>query len=194
MKPFKLSEDVERELAEIFTPACMGAVESACGHYLYESGKEKPGVVEDGQVLIEIGKGARELRQLLKKSRTALERVNLHVSEEYGKHDTLSFIEGLKEQLRILDNMCKVNPASERALSKKLGRPTGTKNTAERMLAFYLWEIYRQAHGKVARRSTNILKEEVGPLTRAAAILGPVLGLPSNLTRSFREINQNYGH
>jgi hypothetical protein len=55
-----------------------------------------------------------------------------------------------------------------------------------------LWEIYRQAHGEVARRSVNIFKEEVGPLQRATAILGPVLGLPGNLVREFRGINQAY--
>jgi len=194
MKPFKLSEDAEKELTEIFTPAYMEAVKTACRRYRYESGKGRPGVAEDGRRLLEVGEKARELRQLLKESGSALQRVNLHVSEEYGKHDTLPFIEDLKEQLRILDNMCKVNPASERALSSKRGRPTGTTSEAERVLAFHLWEIYRKAHGKVARRSVNILKEEVGPLTRSTAILGPVLGLPSNLSRYFREINQNYGH
>jgi len=192
MKTLKLPDDTEKELTEIFTPAYMEAVKTACRRYLYESGKGRPGVAEDGRRLLEVGEKARELRQLLKESGSALQRVDLHVSEEYGKHDTLPFIEGLKEQLRILYNMCTVNPASERALSKKLGRPKQTKKTAEWMLAYLLWEIYRQAHGEVARRSVNIFKEEVGPLQRATAILGPVLGLPGNLVREFRGINQAY--
>ena len=193
MRTFKLSKDVERELAEIFTPAYMEAVKTACGRYLYESGKKKPGVAEDGKTLIEIGKRARELEDLLRKSRTALQKVNLHVSEKYGKHDTLSFIENLKEQLQKLDDMCEVNPAKERAENPPRGRPKGSRNVPEWALAFELWQIYKKAHGETAPRIVSRVDgTEEGPLPRGATILGPVLGLPSNLAREFRDIEQNY--
>ena len=195
-----LPEIIERELAGIFTPEYIEDVKAACRRYAAGTSKKKPGVTEDGRRLNEIGEKARELRGLLKDSRPALDRVRLHLAEAYGRHDVNSWLEDLKEKLRILDNMTYVNPASDRARNPARGRPAGTTNEAERALAFQLWDIYRRAHGVPAGRvvrhidvdsddpDTVIRSIEDGPLPRAAALLGPVLGLPSDLSRHFREI------
>ena len=191
MKDFQLPDKARKELAEIFTEAMIPAIEQACERYLYEDHKEKIPVSEDGRQLLEIGEKARELRQLLKDRKSTLERVHLHVSEEYGKHDTFSFINDLIEKLRILDNMTFINPASDRHMNPQRGRPPGTLNTAERMLAFHLWEIYRRTHGKAAPRIVDrIDNAEIGPLVRAAEILRPILKLSSNLAKRFREIGE----
>lgn len=191
MKDFQLPDKARKELAEIFTEAMIPAIEQACERYLYEDHKEKIPVSEDGRQLLEIGEKARELRQLLKDRKSTLERVHLHVSEEYGKHDTLLFIEDLKKELRMLDEMTFINPASDRHMNPQRGRPPGTLNTAERMLAFHLWEIYRRTHGKAAPRIVDrIDNAEIGPLVRAAEILRPILKLSSNLAKRFREIGE----
>lgn len=200
---FHLPENAERQLAEIFTDQYMEAVKSACRRYLHETADKKPGVADDGRTLMEISEKAIELRRLLKKSESALGRVHLHVSEEFKKHDTLIWIDDLKKRLKVLDDMCFVNPARDRAANPSKGRPAGSVKAAERALAFMLWEFYRQAHGEPARRVTikrdvsddEDYKEkscEVGPLPKAAAILGPVLKLPSDLSRYFREIGKEY--
>jgi hypothetical protein len=195
-----LPETIEGELSEIFTAEYIEDVKAACRRYLYETSKEKSGVTEDGRRLNEIGEKARELRGLLKDSGPALDRVRLHLSEEYGRHDVTTWLEDLKEKLRLLDNMTYVNPASERARNPARGRPAGTRNTAERALAFQLWDIYKRAHGVPAGRVVRTIDvdsdnpDEVsrsiedGPLTSAAVLLGPVLSLPSDLSRHFREI------
>jgi len=202
---FKLPEKERNALAEIFTEAMIPAVEKACARYLHEDGKGKTPAPEDGKRLLDIGEKARELRQLLKdsKSKPALARVHLHVSEEYGKHDVLSFIEDLKEKLRKLEGMTFDNPASDWAMNPRRGKPGGALNQgartqANRALAFQLWEIYRQAHGRPAARIVN--REdgtEEGPLPRAAAILKPILGFKDgfvrgNLSRYFREIGEDF--
>lgn len=192
--PFRLPKDVECKLAEIFTDRGMDAVRAACRRYLYETGEKKPSIVDDGSTLMKISEKAGELRQLLKRSESALERVYLHVSEKYGKHDTLSWIDDLKERLRILDNMCFVNPARERAENSGRGKPKGTKNFAARALAFALWDCYKQIHGRPARRIVDKEKNETGPLPTAARLLGPLLDLPTGgLTGYFREIGETYG-
>lgn len=193
-------EDVERQLSEIFTAQYMEAVKSACRRYLYETAKKKHGVTEDGHALMEISEKAAELRLLLKTNTSALERVYLYVSEEYKKHDTLFWIDDLTERLKILDDMCFVTPARERAANPRKGRPAGTVNEAERGLAFHLWEIYRQAHGKTAPRITetiaterDVIDKECGPLVRAVEIIAPLIkGLSSNLARYFREIGEDH--
>lgn len=192
MKDFQLPDKARKELAEIFTEEMIPAIERACVRYLFEDSKEKTSVPDDGDRLQEIGEKARELRQLLKDSKSALNRVHLHVSEEYGKHDTLLFIEDLKKELRMLDEMTFINPASEYVRDPH-GRPTGTKKNAEWMLAFNLWEIYRQAHGRPASRiEDRIESSRKGPLPRAAAILRPFLNLPSDLSSFFRKIGEEY--
>jgi hypothetical protein len=192
MKDFQLPDKARKELAEIFTEAMIPAIEQACKRYLYEDHKEKIPVSEDGRRLLEIGEKARELRQLLKDRKSTLERVHLHVSEEYGKHDTFSFIDDLIEKLRILDNMTFINPASDWAMNRPKGSPPGPRKIAERALAFRLWEIYRQAHGKAAPRIVDrIDNAEIGPLPRAAEILRPILKLSSNLAKRFREFGDN---
>ncbi len=191
MSEFQLPDKARKELAEIFTEAMIPAIEQACKRYSYEDSKEKTPFPEDGQRLLDIGEKARELRQLLKDSESALERVHLQVSEEYGKHDTFSFIEDLIEKLRILDNMTFINPASDWAMNRPKGSPPGPRKIAERALAFRLWEIYRQAHGKAAPRIVDrIDNAEIGPLPRAAEILRPILKLSSNLAKRFREIGE----
>lgn len=186
---FKLSDDAIIKLSEIFTETFVPEVERACTRYLYYAQKERPSVIEDGKTLVEISKKTQDLRRLLKKSETALERVHLYLSEEHNKHDTLFWIDDLIERLRILDNMCFVTPAREKAENPSKGRPGNTKNEAARGLAFHLREIYRRAHGKEPQRNYDpIGGAEKGPMPRAAAILMPILGLKSNMARYFREI------
>ncbi len=187
-EPFRLPEEVETRLAEIFTEQHMNAVRSACERYLRESREQKPSIIDDGKVLTEISEKASELRDLLKRSETALERVHLHIAKDFGKHDGLFWVEDLKERLRILDNMCFVNPARERAENPRRGATKGNVRTPERALAFRLWDIYRIAHGKPAKRVVNVFKAEVGPLPTAIRLLGPVLKINSDFSRYFREI------
>lgn len=189
-EPFRLPEDVERNLTNIFTVKGMDAVKTACRRYLHERDEKKTGVADDGRALMEISQRALELRDVLKKNESALKRVHLHVSEEFGKHDTLLWIDDLQKRLKTLDNMCFVNPARERAESPKRGRIEGSKHTAERGLAFALWEIYRQVHGHPAKRKVDVLKNETGALPTAARLLRPALGLPSDLSWYFREISR----
>lgn len=198
MKGFQLPDKARKELADIFTDAMIPAIEQACKRYLHEASKSKTSISEDGQRLLEIGERASELRRLLKDNQSALDRVILHMSEEYGKHDTLSFITDLEERLRILNRMTLVNPASDRAMNPQRGRPKGAMSHSERALAFQLWEIYKQAHGKPAARIVNRDDgTEEGPLPRAAAILRPILGFKDgfvrgNLSRYFREISEDF--
>lgn len=187
----QLSDEAEQQLSEIFTPQCMDAVKAACRRYLYEAAEKKPGMAEDGRILIEIAEKARELRQFLKKSNSALERVRLHLSEYYNIHDIIPEEIDLQEKLRILENRCMINPASERAENPKKGREPGSVNTAQRGLAFGLWEIYRKAHGKPAGRVWNaVAGREDGPMVKATRILGPTLGLGSDLAKEFRQIGE----
>jgi hypothetical protein len=188
-EPFRLSEDVERQLTDIFTVKGMEAVKAACERYLRETDEKKTGIADDGRALIEISRKALELRDLLKKNESALERVQLHVSEEFGKHDTLLWTDDLQKRLKTLDSMCFVNPARDRAENLRKGRPPGTVHKAERALAFGLWEIYRQVHGHPAKRAVDVHKVETGPLPTATRLLGPILRLPSDLSRYFREIS-----
>ncbi len=188
---FQLSDDAEQQLSEIFTPQHMDAVKAACRRYLHEAAEKKPGMAEDGRILIEIAEKAGELRQFLKKSNSALERVRLHLSEYYNIHDIIPEIIDLQEKLRILENRCKINPASERAENPKKGREPGSVNTAQRALAFGLWDIYRKAHGKPAGRIWNaVAGREDGPLVKAIRILLPSLGLGSDLAKEFRQIGE----
>jgi len=190
-KEFILPVEAEKQLSEIFTPQYMDAVKAACRRYLHEAAEKKPGMAEDGRILIEIAEKARELRQFLKKSSSALERVRLHLSEYYNIHDIIPETIDLQEKLRILENRCKINPASERAETPKKGREPGSTNTAQRALAFCLWEIYRKAHGKPAGRVWNeYAGREDGKLVKAARILGPSLGLGSDLAKEFRQIGE----
>jgi len=198
---FILPVEAEKQLSEIFTPQYMDAVKAACRRYLHEAAEKKPGMAEDGRILIEISEKARDLRQLLKKNNSALERVQLHLSDNYNIHDIFSEITDLQEKLRILENRCLINPASERAEAPQKGREPGSANTAQRALAFRLWDIYRQAHGKPAGRSVvrvGAFTEEdyeekfveAGPLSRAGKLLKPILGLHGDMSRQFKEIGK----
>lgn len=199
---FQFPDDIERQLSEIFTPQYMDAVKGACRRYIREASEKKPGMAKDGRILIEIAEKALELRLLLKKSHSALNRVQLYLSEKYKIHDIHPDVYNLIESLRILENRCMINPAFERAENRRKGREPGSTNTAQRALAFHLWEIYRLAHDdEPARRSVVRVGDnteydyeekslEVGPLSRAGKILKPLLGLPSDMTRQFREIGE----
>jgi hypothetical protein len=111
--------------------------------------------------------------------------------DEYKKTGALMDIIHLQDELRTLENMCVINPASERAETPKKGREPGSANTAQRALAFGLWEIYRKAHGKPARRVWNaVAGREDGPLVKAIRILLPSLGLGSDLAKEFRQIGE----
>lgn len=204
---FQLSDDAERQLMEIFTPQYMDAVKAACRRYLRESAavpeNKKEVVVADAKTLEEIANKARELRKLLKNSNRALERVNLHMMDEYKKTGVLMDMIHLQDELRTLENMCIINPAFEIAETPKKGRLPGSTNTAQRALAFCLWEIFRQAHGKPAGRSVvkvgafkkEDYKEksiEAGPLPRAVKLLKPLLGLGSDMSRQFKEIGEEF--
>lgn len=200
---FSVPEDVEKQLAAIFTDRYMGAVKSACQRYLREASENKPGVAGDGRTLIEIAEKARDLSKLLKKSNSALNRVHLHLSDNYKVHDVLLEMDDLQKKLRILENRCMINPAIERAEHPRKGREPGSANTAQRALAFYLWEIYRQAHGKPAKRSVvkvGAFTEEdyeeksieMGPLSQAGKLLKSLLGLHSDMARQFKEIGEQF--
>ena len=194
-KEFILPVEAEKQLSEIFTPQYMDAVKDACRRYLRESAavpeNKKEVVVADANTLDEIAKKARELRKLLKNSNRALKRVNLHMMDEYKKTGFLMDMIYLQDELRTLENMCMINPASERAETPKKGREPGSANTAQRALAFGLWDIYRKAHGKAARRVWNEVDgREDGPLVKAARILGQSLGLGSDLAKEFRQIGE----
>ena len=190
-KEFILPVEAEKQLSEIFTPQYMDAVKAACRRYLHEAAEKKPGMAEDGRILIEIAEKAGELRTLLKGNNQALKRVNLHMMDEYKKTGALMDIIHLQDELRTLENMCMINPASERAENPKKGREPGSVNTAQRALAFYLWEIYRKAHGKPAKRVWNeYAGREDGPLVKATRILGPSLVLGSDLAKEFRQIGE----
>ena len=189
-KTFHLPDDVRAELSKIFGESHVPAIETACRRYLVWCDDTKPSVRQDGDRLMEISKKALELRELLKGSRTALDRACLHASEEFGKHDTRSWVNDLVERLRILDALAYAAPASERARNPQRGRPVGTRNTAERALAFHLWSIYRAGHdGKIPPRVVDPVEgTEIGPMSKTGAILGPILHLPSDLSRYFREL------
>lgn len=190
-KEFILPIEAEKQLMEIFTPQYMDAVKAACRRYLHDAAEKKPGMAKDGRILIEIAEKARELRTLLKENNQALKRVNLHMMDEYKKTGALMDIIHLQDELRTLENMCVINPASERAENPKKGREPGSVNTAQRALAFGLWEIYRKAHGKPARRAWNeYAGREDGPMVRAIRILLPSLGLGSDLAKEFRQIGE----
>lgn len=202
-KEFILPVEAEKQLMEIFTPQYMDAVKDACRRYLHDAAEKKPGMAEDGRILIEIAEKARELRKFLKKSDSALQRVRLHLSEYYNIHDIVPEIIDLQEKLRILENRCMINPTVERAEHPQKGREPGSTNTAQRALAFCLWDIYRQAHGKPAGRSVvkvgafkkEDYKEksiEAGPLPRAVRLLKPLLGLGSDMSRQFKEIGEQF--
>lgn len=202
-KEFILPVEAEKQLIEIFTPQYMDAVKAACRRYLHDAAEKKPGMAKDGRILIEIAEKARELRKFLKKSDSALQRVRLHLSEYYNIHDIVPEIIDLQEKLRILENRCKINPASERAETPKKGREPGSTNTAQRALAFHLWEIYRKAHGKPAGRSVVRVDApteedyeekfvEAGPLSQAGKLLKPLLGLHSDMSKQFREIGKQF--
>jgi hypothetical protein len=190
-KEFILPVEAEKQLIEIFTPQYMDAVKAACRRYLHDAAEKKPGMAKDGRILIEIAEKARELRTLLKENNQALKRVNLHMMDEYKKTGALMDIIHLQNELRTLENMCVINPASERAENPKKGREPGSVNTAQRGLAFGLWEIYRKAHGKPAGRVWNaVAGREDGPMVRAIRILLPSLGLGSDLAKEFRQIGE----
>lgn len=190
-KEFILPVEAEKQLMEIFTPQYMDAVKAACRRYLHDAAEKKPGMAKDGRILIEIAEKARELRTLLKENNQALKRVNLHMMDEYKKTGALMDIIHLQDELRTLENMCVINPASERAENPKKGREPGSVNTAQRALAFGLWEIYRKAHGKPAKRVWNEYDgRENGPMVKATRILGPTLGLGSDLAKEFRQIGE----
>jgi hypothetical protein len=194
---FQLSDDAERQLTEIFTPQYMDAVKAACRRYLRESAavpeNKKEVVVADAKTLEEIANKARELRKLLKNSNRALKRVNLHMMDEYKKTGVLMDMIHLQDELRTLENMCIINPSFEIAETSKKGRLPGSTNTAQRAFAFCLWEIYRQAHGKPAKRAWNeYAGREDGPLVKATRILGPSLGLGSDLAKEFRKIGEQF--
>lgn len=205
---FQLSDDAEQQLSEIFTPQYMDAVKAACRRYLRESAavpeNKKEVIVADAKTLEEIANKARELRKLLKNSNRALNRVKLHLSENYKIHDIFPEMIDLQEKLRILENRCMMNhPAFEIAETPKKGRLPGSVNTAQRALAFYLWEIYRQAHGKPAGRSVikvGVVSKkdyeeksvEAGPLPQAGRILKPLLGLGSDMSKQFKEIGEQF--
>jgi hypothetical protein len=188
------------ELSEIFTPAYVEAVKSACRKYLSESEKGKPGIKADGNTLLEIAKRTRELRGMLEGDESAIERIELFALD-VGEYNFISWFYDLKRNLRRLETLCSTNPASEWIKSHGRGKPPGERQTAERRLAFMLWELYRQAHGKpagriVSKRDVEFTDDpdkvyvyfEVGPLVRAAEILQPLLGLRSNLAWHFRKI------
>ena len=188
---FQLSNELEQQLSEIFTPQYMDAVKAACRRYLHEAAEKKPGMAEDGRILIKIAEKAQELRTLLKENGQALKRVNLHMMDEYKKTGVLMDIIHLQDELRTLENMCMINPASVRAENPQKGREPGSANTAQRSLAFGLWDIYRKAHGKPARRVWNeVAGREDGPLVKATRILGRSLGLGSDLAKEFRQIGE----
>jgi len=204
---FALPVEVEKEFADIFTPQYMDAVKAACSRYLRESANvpenKKEVVVADGKTLEEIANKARELRKLLKNSNRALKRVNLHMMDEYKKPGVLMDMIHLQDKLRTLENMCIINPAFEIAKTPKNGRLPGSVNLAQRALAFSLWDIYRRAHGKAAKRlvvragkfTRSDYKEkfiEKGPLARAGKLLRPLLDLTSDMTRQFREIDKQF--
>jgi len=190
---FDLPKDVERELIEIFTDRHMEAVKAACRRYLYESGKKRPGLADAGRTLIKIAEKARELDKLLGESNSALERMHLHLSEEHNIHDVFHEIWDIKEKLRLLENRCLVNPATERAENKQRGREPGTANTAKRALAYQLWDTYRRAHGRPPGRVWDAYQgAEVGPMIQVVEILMPILGLKNNMERYFREIGENW--
>jgi len=192
-----LPVEAEKQLSEIFTPQYMNAVKAACRRYLRESAavpeNKKEVVVADAKTLEEIADKARELRKLLKNSNRGLKRVNLHIMDEYKKTGFLMDMIRLQNELCTLENMCIINPAFEIAETPKKGRLSGSTNTAQRAFAFCLWEIYRQAHGKPAKRAWNeYAGREDGPLVKAARILGPFLGLGSDLAKEFRQIGEEF--
>lgn len=190
-KEFILPVEAEKQLSEIFTPQYMDAVKAACRRYLHDSAEKIPGMAEDGRILIEIAEKARELRILLKKNNSAIKRVQLHLSENYKIHDIFPEMIDLQEKLRILENRCLINPTVERAENPRKGRQTS--NQAGRAFAFNLWDIYKQAHGKPARRGyDNVNNIETGPLPRAMNILKPILKLEYNFVRYFREIGEQF--
>ena len=188
-KEFQLPDKVKNKLAEIFFKENLPAIESACRRYLREADQKNTSMAEDGRRLIEIADKATELRKLLKTSRSAFQRVELHLSEHYGIHAIHDDIFDLVEKLRILENRCRVNPAYERAETPKKGREPGSFDTAERAFAFRLWEIYKNAHGMPPGRVWNAGKEN-GLMVQATRILGPLLGLRSDLSKHFRKIGE----
>jgi hypothetical protein len=191
---FRLPENAKEKLAEIFTEEMIPAVEAACRHYLHATAKQetRPSIPEDGRALIAIAEKASELRELLRQNRPALKRVHRHYSDDCQKRDTLLFVDDLKKRLRSLEGICEINPAAERAATPKRGRPAGTKNSEEWMLAVHLWEIYRAAHKRTPARIVDGTDgKETGPMPRAVETLAPLLGVGSNLSGCFREIEKN---
>lgn len=205
-KEFVLPVEAEKQLSEIFTPKYMDAVKAACRRYLRESAgvpkNKKAVVVADADTLKKIAEKACDLRKLLKNSNRALQRVNLHMMDEYQKTGFLMDMIHLQNELRTLENMCIINPACE-ITKTQLGRLPGSANTAQRGLAFQLWEIYRRAYCKPAGRSVLKIGAftksdyvdksiEAGPLSQAGKLLMPLLGLGSDMTKQFREISEQF--
>ncbi|PKN88849.1 MAG: hypothetical protein CVU51_02955 [Deltaproteobacteria bacterium HGW-Deltaproteobacteria-1] len=193
-KEFILPVEAEKQLMEIFTPQYMDAVKDACRRYLRDSvavpENKKEVVVADAKTLEEIANKARELRKLLKNSNRALKRVNLHMMDEYKKTGVLMDMIHLQDELRTLENMCVINPACEIAETPKKGK---IPNLAGRAFAFNLWAIYKQAHGKTAKRGyDNVKNIEIGPLPRATNILKPILKLEYNFVQYFRKIGEDF--
>jgi hypothetical protein len=192
MPTLNLPKSVENELTKIFTDKYLEGVKTACRRFLHDI-NNKTSVVADGNVLSEISKQSRELRNSLKKNKPAIKRIHQHMIYEYNKFSTHDFLRDLESKLKILDDMCFINPAKERAENPQKGRPKKTLSTPEHVLAFHLWEFYRQAHGKIAGRICNSYTEkECGPLEKAIDLLRPILGLNSNFNYYFRLIKKEY--
>jgi len=191
----KLTEEQWGELSRIFTDKYMKRVEHACQVYISESSEKPPGIVEDGKRLVDIGKKARELYELLeyKNSESALERLEDHILLTDHNFKTSEFIEDLKKRLDYLDRMTSFNPTAERTRNSKRGMPKKAVEAAERTLVFLLWSAYRQAHGKPAGRRNDSYKEdyERGPLVETTEILRPILGLKSNLSDHISKVSRN---
>jgi hypothetical protein len=191
-----LTEEQWGELARIFTDKYMERVEHACQVYISEASEKPPGYVADGKRLVDIGKKASELYELLeyKNSESALERLEDHIMLIDHNFKTSEFIEDLKKRLDYLARMTSFNSTAERTRNSKREMSKGSVEAAERTLVFLLWSAYRQAHGKPAGRRNDSYKEdyERGSLVETTEILRPILGLKNNLADHISKVSRKY--
>jgi hypothetical protein len=196
-----LPDEAKKQLAEDLYPAeYLPGVEHACQVYLAAQNNDdnRPSAPEDGKILLEIAEKAEELAGLLNsnESCSACDRLHEYLLGAWEKGmpttglSVGNFNELVSELRYLAETVYRVPVVSN--LGKR-GRPQGTLRSAEKTLAFFLWEIYSRAHGKAPGRMVDpVTGKECGPMARVMQILGPYLGIHGTMDKTFRTISENH--
>ena len=199
-RSWTLPSEARERLSKIYPPDAIPAVEKACQFYLalIENENSRPPVSSDGRDLLAIAQAAEQLASLLNRRNcgSALKRLKLHIIGRWTsgmstKGIAMGRTDGLVADLCFLANAARDTPAAKDVGKKK--RPTDSRKEAQKSLAFFLWNAYKDTHGKPPGRVVDtITGKECGPMVQAMEVLKPLLGTGSTLDRAFREINKAY--